>query len=240
MTINRYKVTHQTCYDGLLVESSTGDWVRWDDVKHAAGKPIDMILYCPQCHTQHIDTADKFHHALVDKGRWTNPPHRSHLCHYCGFIWRPADVPTNGVAEIKTRGKDDSPVAAEPVQHARTCAARREAGDCSCPLAKPAQQDTSGWRPIATAPKNTPVRLYAQHGGFYDEDFNQSGSVEGHWTDGIGWSGAFWDSVHDTWFRREGIVPTHWQPLPEPMAGDPGATPPAEKQAAPSGEDNHG
>src|SRR5574340_600312 len=27
----------------------------------------------------------------VRKG-WDNPPHRSHLCHGCGHIWRPADV----------------------------------------------------------------------------------------------------------------------------------------------------
>lgn len=39
---------------------------------------------------------------------WTNPPHKSHLCHYCSTIWRPADVPTNGVAEIKTRGEKDT------------------------------------------------------------------------------------------------------------------------------------
>jgi hypothetical protein len=40
---------------------------------------------------------------------WTNPPHRSHLCHVCDLIWRPADVPTVGVAAIATRGADDSP-----------------------------------------------------------------------------------------------------------------------------------
>src|SRR5690606_32607345 len=43
---------------------------------------------------------------------WTNPPHRSHLCAGCGFTWRPADVPTNGVAAIKTRGRDDDDVPA--------------------------------------------------------------------------------------------------------------------------------
>jgi hypothetical protein len=43
---------------------------------------------------------------------WDNPPHRSHLCHGCGHVWRPADVPTNGVATITTKGKADSPIAA--------------------------------------------------------------------------------------------------------------------------------
>lgn len=87
------------------------------------------------------------------------------------------------------------------------------------------------WQPIKTAPKdNTVIRLYAQGGGFYDEDFNPSGSVEGFWCDGS-WSGLFWDNQHDTWFRREGIVPTHWQPLPEPLEGDPGASMQAEAPA---------
>lgn len=68
-------------------------------VKEPVG-PIDMVLRCPACGTQHIDAPDH---------DWTNPPHRSHLCHKCGHIWRPADVPTNGVAAIKTKGRGDSP-----------------------------------------------------------------------------------------------------------------------------------
>lgn len=75
-------------------------------------RPIDMILNCPACGLQHIDEPE----GEGDDGAtikrvdvWTNPPHRSHLCHGCGHIWRPADVPTNGVAEIQTKGKNDSP-----------------------------------------------------------------------------------------------------------------------------------
>lgn len=64
--------------------------------------PIDMLLWCPACHTQHVDEPDE-----RTEG-WVNPPHRSHLCHHCGTIWRPADVPTNGVAAISTRGKADT------------------------------------------------------------------------------------------------------------------------------------
>lgn len=63
-------------------------------------KPIDMILHCPACGRQHID---------APHGGWTNPPHRSHLC---GHVWRPADVATNGVAAIETKGSADS----EPVR----------------------------------------------------------------------------------------------------------------------------
>ena len=64
--------------------------------------PIPMLLYCPNCGQQHIDEPDE---RTPD---WTNPPHRSHLCHDCGCIWRPADVPTNGVGAIATKGKADT------------------------------------------------------------------------------------------------------------------------------------
>lgn len=63
--------------------------------------PIDMVLFCPECGAQHIDAPDP-------KTDWTNPPHRSHRCHDCGTIWRPADIATNGVAHIRTRGTADS------------------------------------------------------------------------------------------------------------------------------------
>lgn len=61
--------------------------------------PINMILWCPNCGMQHVDSAT---------AEWNNPPHRSHLCHGCHYIWRPADVPTNGVAEIHTQGRNDA------------------------------------------------------------------------------------------------------------------------------------
>lgn len=55
---------------------------------------------------QHIDAPD--YGATGNPEPWTNPPHRSHLCHGCDCVWRPADVSTNGVAELKTRGKADT------------------------------------------------------------------------------------------------------------------------------------
>lgn len=89
--------------------------------------PIDMVLHCPKCGMQHIDapmTDSQYTERLHESSwwecggdkpeRWTNPPHRSHLCHHCGHIWRPADAPTNGVAAIKTRGKNDSPTTGGP------------------------------------------------------------------------------------------------------------------------------
>ena len=62
-------------------------------------KPIKMVLHCPRCSRQHIDAPGP---------DWDNPPHRSHLCAYCNCVWRPADVPTEGVAEVETHGKADN------------------------------------------------------------------------------------------------------------------------------------
>lgn len=71
--------------------------------------PIDMILYCPNCGTKHVD-APELGGVDIDSpgGLWLNPPHRSHLCHNCECVWRPADVPTNGVDRLKTQGKGDT------------------------------------------------------------------------------------------------------------------------------------
>lgn len=64
-------------------------------------EPIPMVLYCPQCGLQHVDEPD------LANG-WNNPPHKSHLCHGCDCIWRPADVPTVGVRRIETKGQADN------------------------------------------------------------------------------------------------------------------------------------
>lgn len=89
----------------------------WTQALERVAKPsIDMILHCPACHTQHIDEPepapvarhyDELPGGMAENQPWTNPPHRSHLCKQCGHIWRPADVPTNGVAAIKTKGEND-------------------------------------------------------------------------------------------------------------------------------------
>ncbi len=70
----------------------------------SALKPIDMVLLCPRCGDQHIDAPEP-------GSGWDNPPHRSHLCHSCNYVWRPADVPTNGVEALKTAGSNDCPTA---------------------------------------------------------------------------------------------------------------------------------
>lgn len=88
--------------------------------------PVPMILWCPACGSQHVDKEEEHKpdcmslkigpepdatHCNCD--RWTNPPHRSHLCAACGHVWRPSDVRTVGVAEIASQGSRDTP---EPVR----------------------------------------------------------------------------------------------------------------------------
>lgn len=65
------------------------------------GTPIPMVLHCPVCGTQHIDAPEP-------ENGWTNPPHKSHLCHACGTVWRPAEIPTVGVAALSKLGSSDT------------------------------------------------------------------------------------------------------------------------------------
>lgn len=90
----------------LREEIARYEVVRQEDTASLA-KPIDMVLFCPACGTQHVDAPQPLK-------EWSNPPHRSHLCHECGHIWRPADVPTNGVDDIRTVGKSDHDVIKPP------------------------------------------------------------------------------------------------------------------------------
>ena len=98
--------------------------------------PIDMVLHCPKCGMQHIDKdnyeelcieaaelgvdreGERELERWIEEREWSNPPHRSHLCQNrkCGHIWRPADVPTNGVAAIKTAGTKDDPITSPSVE----------------------------------------------------------------------------------------------------------------------------
>ena len=87
-------------------------------------EPIDKVLHCPACGMQHIDAVEELPmpmpgSSFEGSAGWANPPHRSHLCHGCGHIWRPADVPTNGVEAVKTCGKADSELTA-PTDNLRT------------------------------------------------------------------------------------------------------------------------
>lgn len=78
-------------------------------------RPIPMLLFCPRCDAQHIDKIQPEKH-------WANPPHHSHLCGLCGHIWRPADVPTTGVAVIETKGSADGDPSPQHVNTSRRSA----------------------------------------------------------------------------------------------------------------------
>jgi len=167
-----------------------------------AGAPIDMVLYCPACHTQHIDEPAP---------AWSNPPHRSHLCHSCGHIWRPADVATNGVKVVKTRGKADS--------------------------AAPSPGETA-WQPIESAPKGRKLIVgyfndlgnwRSVMGCYYKKgtlDANHDyidGDEDGHAPEG--WYEEA-EAYSEALLRTE-KPPTHWMPLPVPP-GSATPTKPAE------------
>lgn len=64
-------------------------------------RPVDVILYCPKCGTKHVDAPEP-------QSGWKNPPHKSHLCHACGAVWRPSDIETNGIDSLFTTGSRDT------------------------------------------------------------------------------------------------------------------------------------
>jgi len=76
--------------------------------------PVQMLLFCPMCHTKHID-----------EGEFATKPHHSHACQgwlverqplggtqqlrRCGHVWRPAIVPTVGVETLPGFLNDPAP-----------------------------------------------------------------------------------------------------------------------------------
>jgi len=71
--------------------------------------PLDIVIFCPNCHAQHVDKADPDNcedcgfpeeaHSPTNRKEvfepcdkfnpWLNPPHKSHRCHNCNFVFRP-------------------------------------------------------------------------------------------------------------------------------------------------------
>lgn len=135
------------------------------------GRPIPMVLHCPECGTQHVDEPDEqcehtlqlycHERCVLARGhegehlaagddipeklrRWTNPPHKSHLCHngQCvdekgrRTVWRPADVPTVGVASVSTRGDADTWPPRADAGGAGAEAAHPLAVQCTCGACK--------------------------------------------------------------------------------------------------------
>lgn len=83
-------------------------------------EPVALLLFCPRCEAQHVDASERDSHAWCKVCKsppaapcyegctvWQNPPHRSHKCHHCNYVWRPADVFTTGIEQLETRGAND-------------------------------------------------------------------------------------------------------------------------------------
>jgi hypothetical protein len=118
--IGRKESEHVTAYD----DSADALASCWNEIKTRLASlqaevdtPIDMLLFCPNCGEQHVDEAkpdvcETCGHSEGDCTcsaftAWLNPPHKSHRCAFCNHVFRPADVPTNGVLTIKTKGERD-------------------------------------------------------------------------------------------------------------------------------------
>lgn len=67
--------------------------------------PVPMFLTCPKCNARHID-----------EGEFATKVHHTHSCQSCGLTWRPAVVPTVGVAFLPGFKNAESP---DPERQAR-------------------------------------------------------------------------------------------------------------------------
>jgi predicted RNA-binding Zn-ribbon protein involved in translation (DUF1610 family) len=83
----------------MLLLASVVELVDTTDLKSVAAKhmgstPIGgtMKLDCPNCGKQHID-----------KGEWATREHKTHLCEYCGHLWKPFPYPTVGTEDEKEK-----------------------------------------------------------------------------------------------------------------------------------------
>ena len=119
--------------------------VRW---RADAAAPIPMVLHCPECGLQHVDEAVAERDEDGRQIGWTNPPHRSHLCHGCGCIWRPCDVATEGVSAIATAGTADTwPVSALIDRRSIRALARQAALEQAAGIAENFTREGRDWVP---------------------------------------------------------------------------------------------
>lgn len=93
-------------------------------------RPIDMLLFCPRCDKQHIDEAEP------EKG-WTNPPHATHTCKFCGLNWRPSNALTNGASGLTV-------LEDKHVERMQACVPARVSATLPPTLA---EEGTEGWLP---------------------------------------------------------------------------------------------
>lgn len=55
-------------------------------LKQLLNEPIPLLIWCPACHTRHID-----------EGEQARRVHRTHACQKCGHLFAVSVVPTVGV-----------------------------------------------------------------------------------------------------------------------------------------------
>ncbi|MBN3776188.1 hypothetical protein G3O06_01240 [Burkholderia sp. Ac-20345] len=141
------------------MNSSAKCWMLLDATLETPGQaiisqPIPMLLFCPACGLQHVDAPEPAHDG---EEAWDNPPHRSHKCHACATVWRPADVPTVGVASIQTSGQADNwdraarTVANDAPEKCAGCVARCTNNPPDC-YARPVADDAAGAQDERTGP----------------------------------------------------------------------------------------
>jgi hypothetical protein len=194
--------------------------------------PIPMVLFCPACGTQHIDAPEP-------ESGWENPPHKSHLCHACQTIWRPADVATAGVPYTQTIGEHDnwprikraapSKVQVEAVRATCVPPEVTAALDRMCTPLDPSV--LTGATAFADAHSMQVIRNYileTARSGWISIGERMPEPDEpvlvhnGRWT-GVGaWmSGEYledierWQDEHREFIEMNGPAVTHWMPLPE-------------------------
>lgn len=101
--LSEQATTLRKCRDALA-EIAVGDehyggtyvMIAQEALAESAAQPTPMLLRCPACANPH-----------VDRDEWATRLHKTHLCEYCRFEWRPANIATVGVVSLETTFADD-------------------------------------------------------------------------------------------------------------------------------------
>jgi hypothetical protein len=78
--------------------------------KNEESAPVPMYLTCPKCNERHLDV-----------GLFATKVHHTHTCQKCGLTWRPAVVPTVGVAFLPGFKNDPEPLEDAPLPEGVRC-----------------------------------------------------------------------------------------------------------------------
>lgn len=142
-------------------------------------KPVDLLLWCPNCFEQHVDEAkpdvcekcggDENAHPYFGCDTfeaWLNPSHKSHRCSFCNHVFRPSDVPTNGVLKLTSQGSRDG--FAQPRAPSPWVPTFERWADEIDP--------TTAWVPLARQCRDAIATLPAEAFGYADAEDGHGGS----------------------------------------------------------------